>query len=428
MKSEDLLVQVPGIHRNFYLYLPKGKTTYYIKFAPPQEVREKLGIKRVDRTTGFDYVGPAQDKAREIILEYFPNRETREVVAIAKAKEKNRADFATLGEIIQRYWKGVRTIQNKEETVSETIKQNIRCLRLIVETRFDEKGERTRKEGTADAMRVDKALDPELWEKFKLGWLRSVKQDNIHLLQRAKRSINSNIAQARSLFHDDFLPLYKGLRLPDLSEFRKVKTYSLPRKKPIPLDGNVLDEVSKKINELRTERPDFYLAFYFALYLGMRRREIHEAKLGWIVQTPTGPEMAIRVTEDGLFAPKGTEDSVPMPEWLLNDIRELSGATKANDYLIPAKSHHQRKVTVRKKLTAWLHRYMPDRLRPLHELRAMACALQLLENDGNILKAKAFMRHSDIKTTMIYAGMIGKPKAIQSHKMVRVLPDVQKVA
>lgn len=426
MKDKKLLVQVGCTSREFYIFKPKPGADYHIKFRPPAEVRDQLGIETVFKTTGHTLEAPAKQEARRIIESYWQDRRTLEVPAVIEAKTKARGEFATLGEIVQRYRDGARTIENKENMDRDTVKANIRALMVIVETRFDEAGNRTRRAGSGQTMRVNKALDPELWNDFKSGWLRSVNHDDETAVDRAKRTVNSYIAQGRSLFGEEFLPLYKGLRLPDLAEFRKVKRFKQTwdtRYRPISQD--VIEAMRESINDMRTERPDWYLAFYFALYLGMRREEICAAKLGWIERTIHGNVMKICKRAD--FTPKGIAGDVPISDWLLGEIRELSGAKKRDDYLIPATTPTNRIKNVQRKLTKFLHRFMPDRIKPLHELRKHACTLMLMQTNGNFALAQKFSRHADKDTLLdVYAAVVQQIPALDSVAIqspsLRVLP------
>jgi integrase len=423
MKDKKLLVRVRCTNRDFYLTRPKGRADYHIKFAPPPFVREQLGIECVFRSTGLSLEAPAREAAKQIIEQYWPDNSGK-VAALELAKP--RGEYQTLPEFIERYRTGARTVENKESVRQLTVEANIRQFIKIVETRFDAEGNRSRRVGSWKTTRIDKALDAQLWNDFKMGWLRGVDPNDRPAVDRAKRSINSTLACARSLFIDDYLPLYKGLRLPDLAAFRAVKRFKKTwATSYVPISDGMISELQAEINELRTDRPDLYLGFYFLIMLGMRRSEVCEARLEWVEQWPEGARMAI-INRD-YFQVKGTEGRVRIADWLLKEIRELSGAKKPLDYLIPASSHCNRCKAIQRRLSKLVRRYVgKGRTKTLHELRKHACSLALMQT-GDYTQALEFSRHADVDTLRdVYTAVLKAPPVIETvtlGRMLRVLPD-----
>jgi len=426
MKDRKLLVTVAGLERDFYLLKPKGLGDWHIKFSPPPWVREKLGLAVVFRSCGTSHVPSAKVKAAGIVASYWPDaRNNGQVSALLEAELKPRGELAALPEYVERYLNGARTIENKEGLDPDTIKANVRALLVIVETRFDAAGNRIRRAGSWRTMRIDDALAPDLWNEFKTGWLRGVDQDNRLAVDRAKRTVNSYIAQGRSLFAEDYLPLYKGLRLPDLAEFRKVKRFQKTGStRYVPVSDTVIAQMMSGIQELRTDRPDLYLGFCFCLFLGMRREEVIEARLEWIEQWPTGAVMALR--KRAYYEPKGIDGEVGIAPWLLNDIRELSGAKQPMDYLIPASSPTARRKAIERRLSKFVRRYIgKDRIKTLHTLRKHGCCLALMQDYGQAVR---FSRHADERTFRAhYEGFLKPPVVIEAATMagaLRALPDL----
>jgi hypothetical protein len=169
MKDKKLLVRVSCTNR-FYIFKRKGRADFEIKFHPPAIVRN-AGIDRVCRTTHHALEAPARESAKQIIEEYFPDKDGR-IAVLADAAVKARGDYALLPEFVERYRTGARTIENKENVRQATVQHNICQFIKIVETRFDAHGKRSRKAGSWETTRVDAAL-PDLWTEFKLGSIRA---------------------------------------------------------------------------------------------------------------------------------------------------------------------------------------------------------------------------------------------------------------
>src|SRR5882724_9168511 len=146
------------------------------------------------------------------------------------------------------------------------------------------------------------------------------------------------------------MELYRGMDLPDLTEFRKVRLFKTTgTTRYVPIAQSVIDAMETEIRDLRETRPDLYLAFYFMLWLGMRVSEIRNARLEWIEDWPTGARMAI--VRRSYYKPKGIDGVIGIAPKLLDDIRELSGATMPGDYLIPAPNVTARHDVLRRELS-----------------------------------------------------------------------------
>lgn len=425
MKNKALRVNVSCTDRDFYLLRPSGRTDFYIKFRPPPIVREQLGLETVFRSTGLAMEAPAKQVAKQIIAEYWPDAEGK-ILALINAAKKPEQNYALLPEFVERYRAGARTIEDKESVRPNTIAHNICQFIKIVETRFDAHGARTRDAGSWERTRIDQALTPQLWNDFKMGWLRGIDPNDRPALDRAKKSINSIMACARSLFIDAYLPLYKGLRLPDLASWRAVKRFKKTwRSNFVPIPDTTIQRLVAEVNSYRNDRPDLYLGFYFLIMLGMRRSEVVEARLEWVEAWPEGGRMAI-INRD-YFQPKGTEGRVRISPWLMGEIRELSGAKLPLDYLIPANSHCNRVKAITRRLSKMVRRYLGARTKTLHELRKHACSLALMQT-GDYTQALEFSRHADVDTLRdVYTAILKQPPVIESVTLggsLRVLPAV----
>jgi integrase len=403
MKDRKLRVRVSCTNKDFYLEKPHARADWHIRFTPPRDVREALGIReRVSRTTGTCEIEPAKRIAAGIIESYWNGEALRSL--------KARDHFDTLGDLVRLYRAGARTIEDKDDLDAQTITKNVSSLIRIVETRFDEDGRERRAAGSWERMPLDRALAAEVWNEFKRGWLRA-HRDN----PSAKRTANSYMRQARSLFADEYLPLYSDLKLPDLAQFRgDVKMFKKPGKtRYVPIAQPIIDGMESEICGLRQLRPDLYLGFFFMLWLGMRLEEVCEARLEWLETWPEQTRMVI--IRRGYYSPKGIDGDVPVAPRLVADIRELSGARENLEYLIPADNPTARRNALGRELSAIIRRHIGDeRQKTCHELRKHAVSMQLMRTRSWVDTLK-FSRHADLRTLQEhYAGFLDTLPAISS--------------
>jgi integrase len=170
----------------------------------------------------------------------------------------------------------------------------------------------------------------------------------------------------------------------------------------VPIAQPVIDAMEAEIRGFRESRPDLYLAFYFMLWLGMRKGEVAEARLEWIEEWPTGARMAI--VPRSYYRPKGIAGVVSMAPALLAEIKALSGATEPGDYLIPAENATVRRNLLRYDLSQIVRKHLgQDRKKTCHELRKHAVSMVLMRTRSYVDTLK-FSRHSDVRTLQEHYG------------------------
>ena len=420
-----LLVKVSCTNRDFYIERKPGRPDWWIRFTPPEATRIALGIRgargRVFRSTGCADERAAVIKAREIIESYWPHRDGA-IAAVEERKARAEAkQWATVPEIIERFRKGARTIEDCETMRERTIEDHIRAWLRIIEARYDKNGaliaEKGVRGGCADGphkrMTADEALDVDLWEKFKKGWLRRVDGQNPRKIIRAKTSIASYMGHARAMFSLKFMPLYEGLKLPDLRPIREIT-----RPKVAP-DAYAFEAISDErfaaldaeINGLRArfnDRDDdgeltraaldargIYIAFKLCFYVGLRQGDAVNARKCWIDKFMDVPQISVKARDEDDYIPKGTFGSVSIEADVLNEIVELSGARFPLDYLIPG-PNRPRTCRLHSKL---IRRYVgAERRNTQHALRAQAIS-HIVKNDG-LEAAVQFARHKGPRMVM----------------------------
>lgn len=348
-----------------------GSPNYYVRF-------EHLGKKYL-RSTGTPVMAAAKVKAGRLIASVKGDGKEAE-------RMKLRNDHATLEDILKRF-------EDKAEATLEIGKRTVQgycsALRSILK-------EVMGKEVNLGQVKAT-ALTSVLLEEFKTR--RRQKATGFVAVERAKRTANSTITQARSMFTKDALPIYEGLRLPDLKEFKEVSKFGLQQDtayRPIP--AVVIAEMEREAREsLRETSPAQYLGYLMAIRLGMRDCEIVASRWEWLEEWPTGTQMAILVRED--FAPKGAEGRVPVSEEVLAELRALGGPReRGKGFILPGATPTARNEAIYRELSTWVRGFLPDRVKSVHELRKHAGSIVVTQTKS-LVHAQRFLRHRSVATT-----------------------------
>jgi len=191
--------------------------------------------------------------------------------------------------------------------------------------------------------------------------------DQMQLLS-AKRTLNSRLREAKALFKEAALDVYRdhGLVIPNLSEFldsplfaRTRVEYQLP--KP--------EMMSRLVNEAQAQLPpsddNAYLGFVLAFHAGLRASEIAGARWDWLGFSDR-PYMRVSMESD-LHTKSGRGRTVELEPWVYEylmsrrkpeAVRMLSGSEK-----------ERRRLSI-KRLGDWLRSHgMHEIDKPVHELR-----------------------------------------------------------
>jgi len=349
-----------------------GSPNYYVRF----EHRGKSYL----RSLGTSNLAAAKTKAKRIV-ESIVNGDGQDA---ERLKLKN--DYATIEEVMECYrTKAAKLVELEPRTVT----CNSSALRMIFKT--------VHGEDVNLANIKTSELSAETLEEFKT--IKRTGVDGFAALERVKRSANSTITQARSLFTKGVMPIYAGLKLPDLTGWKGVQKFSLQQDvgfRPIP--SSVLTEMEAAAKaELREEKPALYLGYLMAMRLGMRDCEIIASRWEWLEEWPTGTQMVIIVRD--YFAPKGAEGRVPMAPEVLAEIRALGGKPRqGTDFILPGNTPTARKNAIERELSSWVRKFLPDRVKSVHELRKHAGSIVVTQTQS-LAQAQRFLRHRSVATT-----------------------------
>lgn len=181
----------------------------------------------------------------------------------------------------------------------------------------------------------------------------------------ALRSANKDVRQAKAIFSDEALEIFKGkgIRLPDMTAWKNVVQfgdvavhYHLP-------EVGLIASVMGKIRQL-TPGSEVWLATHLAAQFGLRREEIISCRWSWF---KPGAVARVHIVRESDFVPKkGHERHVEIQPWAFNAIKAFQ---KSGSVYVLNGNAAERKKTVDKTTIALLRDAGIVAQKPLHELR-----------------------------------------------------------
>jgi integrase len=223
--------------------------------------------------------------------------------------------------------------------------------------------------------------------------------------QRARRSANSTLVQARSIFARYIMADKLYPNLPDISGFLNVRALpAVPKTFRFELIDEWCQKVFANLPELRENDPAAYLYVRLAAGLGLRAREISEARISWIVGAKGGRMLFVQPTET--WIPKGRKErKIPLGEDIYHDIVAL---TDGSEWIVPAENANQRKEGISKRVCVWMTALGWPFDKKVHELRRWFGA-QVATQTGSLFDAQRVLGHASHETTNQYYADLVKP-------------------
>ncbi|MEP7016029.1 MAG: hypothetical protein ABI925_11360 [Verrucomicrobiota bacterium] len=389
MKNRKLLVRVSCSKRNFYLMpLTDRRPHYYVHFAPPRWVREKIGREEVTRSTGTSELEPAKRIAAQIIESFW-----LDAGASADAKGlTTQSDVAKLEEILSRY-------QPLPQNVSPTAAvANRAAMRRLVR-------EGAGIEPTKATVAVFK--DAKIIKEYQLARQKAAGSLNLVKQQSAEVSANAVVRRARSIFGRDHLHFYEGLNLPDLTEFMKARLLNVDGDMSfVPFGPGTVERIER---ELPAQSRNVQLATLLMLYLGLRNCEVEFAKWEWFQRFPDGTG-TLMIERRPYFKVKNR--SVRTLEMDIDLVAKLAPFWGPPDeWLIVAPNDTERKKVTHRDINSWLRTIIAARTKCAYELRKHAGSVILTrsESDGGGLACAARFLGDTIGTTEKHYARFLKP-------------------
>lgn len=317
---------------------------------------------------------------------------------------KMRQDYNTIGELVKCYDEGALTIREHTRT------SNISALRRMIHEVYRTPAGISLEERNAqiDAMTVDK-INEHLALEFQQMRLKAAGSEALKKT-RAIVSANAVLRKARSLFCGRAMLLYKKIKLGDVDSFMKVLLLNEGTRKWRAPARETIEAILKAADELKKTNPRLHLVFGHFSRLGLRNKEIEAARLSWIekrpvvIRTVNGTEIReqegywITTRED--FKPKGREGFVPIPDDLLEEIRNIERSA-IDDHVIPAKNSTERRDLIYRDHSTFARQFFPDRTKSSYELRKYVGSAFVMR-EGNVRAGQEILRHANASTTDNY--------------------------
>ncbi len=223
----------------------------------------------------------------------------------------------------------------------------------------------------------------------------------------ARRTVNTYIRCARSLFSPGLLREIKGLKLPAVLPFAGVELEESGSQKYVSkIDAKALIAAAR--NDLRESDPEVYKAFLLGLFAGMRKAEIDSAE--WRMLNFNDHILRLEETEWLHLKTRDSAADITIDPEVTAELQALqpapTGKPEPWSQFILKSPHAPQPEALRAfyrcedtfdRLNIWLRGKGIKANKPLHELRKEVGAI--IATEQGIYAASKFLRHSDITTT-----------------------------
>lgn len=283
------------------------------------------------------------------------------------------------------------------------------CFRTIVAGIFGVKHDRAKFDYKAGgnqkwAERIDRSRLERVTPERVTAWQRKfVAQagNSPAAIASAKRTANSYVRCARSLFGKEIRKRLRSVHLPSTLPFDGVELFESGSMKYVS-KVNVQTLIAGARAELKEAEPEVYKAFLLGLFAGMRKGEIDLAE--WRMVDWQNHVIRLEETEWLHLKTKDSTGEITIDPEVSAELREFMSASQSPFIITsdrPPRNDsprlYYRCEWIFDRLNAWLRAKGVTATKPLHELRKEIGALVATQH--GIYAASRFLRHSDITTT-----------------------------
>ena len=199
-------------------------------------------------------------------------------------------------------------------------------------------------------------------------------------------SLNTNLRMAQSIFGRRALKIYSEykFKMPRLSSFMDVARLKEKSTHFAPIPQEIDSQMQKdSLGDLLPNRPVIFVIYELARFCGLRSSEILNLRWHWIEKSKEGYTIEIiyrnpRTDKSRIqFIPKSRDHRVSITketfkQWILAlNLKENTIGT-STEYVIPGATQTDRRNLIEREACAWVAKYLPDRVKRLHELRKQA--------------------------------------------------------
>lgn len=335
---------------------------------------------RVQESTRWSTIQEAERVAAERI------EEVKRLVLNYGPTAQVRGSWATVGEVLAVLEHGDKVVDaNTLRTYKSAV---LRLARVVDEVRPFEVG-------------MDRVLCRATVERFlSLGQGRDGRGVNWVDALPVNSGLNATVRNALALMsHRE--RLMPGLKVPEVTEMRKLPKLREPRHGFVPWPAGVFERMKAEVETMRETQPELWLINVCLRRLGLRAEELLAARREWIEQDGQGRWcLVIKDRADWQVLKHGK------PRRLLLDA-ELAGVLlqKVGFLIADGLGETARYDLIYRRHSELLRRWIPDRTKSNHELR-MHAASQVYMQQG-LGAAAYFLGDSASTTERFYASWLG---------------------
>lgn len=281
---------------------------------------------------------------------------------------------------------------------SQTTRNNIGCMRQIIQTVFGEKTD----VGRFSLNDLSWSIVARFQQAMVARYQKAAPPDDAaqrEARDRALRTSRSMVAQARSLFNrlKDLPKQYEamGITIPSgVNDFMTCRLHGrMAKREYLSPPDSVVRAAFNAIEDVKLLDPNAYVAFWFAVGAGLRRKEIQQLCWEHLVER----DGHLRVS--GPIGKNGEKVEVPMQSRAVAAIEQFRQP-------VGRVMGREMGLEWAKRVNLWMRQAGWRSEKRMHELRA--CVGSLLYQ-ANPLYAMKFMRLSSIRITEQFYVCYGKP-------------------
>lgn len=230
----------------------------------------------------------------------------------------------------------------------------------------------------------------------RFGQLRLAVRDD----DQARRSVASNIRQARSVVRRQLIEDYKqaGIKIPDgIDSFHAQFVTRSPKKRyRMPPESLYRPTITAG----RALTGPMGIVWTLAYELGMRAGEIAAARWGWFEEdkTPAGNRMWISICERDGWRPKGISGRIPVFPGVWARLAPFRGSD--DQFLVPGATQNAREDVIERTFADWMRGLGWNTRLCAHELRKLRGSWWYARY--GVERAYEWLRHSNLQTTVDY--------------------------